>query len=94
MTQRENERIRDRFDRFLALIQQLENAGIHYQVSSYLEDALSIVVRVPGQYWEIDFHQDGTVEIERFLSSGTIEDESALAELFAQFAEEETASQP
>ena len=48
----------------------------------------------PGEYWEIEFLEDGEVDVERFRSNGHIDDESALEELFAQFSDEEAASQP
>ena len=81
----------DRFDRVLAFLRRLEGARIHHEVASYREDALSVVVRVPGEYWEIDFLADGGVDVERFVSDGTLEDESALSELFARFSDEEAA---
>ena len=55
----------------------------------YREGAISVVVRVPGEYWEVDFLEDGDVDVERFVSSGAIEEESALDELFARFSDQE-----
>jgi hypothetical protein len=46
-----------------------------------------ISVAVPGQRWEIELMADGTVEVERFLSDGTIEDASVIDRLFADFTE-------
>lgn len=81
----------DRFDKLLAFLRRLEDAKISHQVADYREGAVSVVVRGPGEYWEIDFLEDGEVEIERFRSNGHIDDESALAELFAKFSDEEAA---
>jgi hypothetical protein len=81
----------DRFDRVLNLLWRLRAARIHHEVASYREGAISVVVRVPGEYWEIDFLANGGVDVERFVSNGTIEDESALDELFARFSDEEAA---
>ncbi len=47
---------------------------------------------VPGQRWEIEFVDYGEevqIEIERFVSSGNIEDEAALDDLFAKFSDSE-----
>jgi hypothetical protein len=82
----------NQFERLLALLERLKQAGIYHEVASYREGALSIVVRVPGQYWEIDFLDDGTIDVERFVSNGHIDDESALDELFAKFSDEEPAA--
>jgi hypothetical protein len=82
----------DRFDRFMDLLRRLENAKIHHQLASYREEAISLIVRVPGQYWEIAFIEDGTVEVERFVSDGTIEQETSLEELIARFSDEEHAA--
>jgi hypothetical protein len=79
------------FSRILAFIRRLEDAGLSYQTAAYREGALSVVVRVPGQYWEVDFLDDGEIDIERFASNGHIDDESVLEELFAQFSAEEPA---
>ena len=77
----------DRFDRLLAFIRRLEGARICYQVASNRDDAISVIVTVPGQRWEVDFLADGAVDVERFVSTGEIDDESALDELFAKFSD-------
>jgi hypothetical protein len=77
----------DRFDRLLGFIRRLEESKIHYEVAAYRYDGISVVVTVPGQRWEVDFLADGEIDVERFVSSGEIDDESALDELFEKFAE-------
>jgi hypothetical protein len=49
---------------------RLDAAGISHDVESYRLDAISIVARVPGEYWEIDFLDDGSVDFEVFQSQG------------------------
>jgi hypothetical protein len=78
----------DRFDKVLALIRRLEAARIPYQMAAYREDAISVVVRGPGRYWEIDFLDNGDVDVECFVSNGHIDDESGLEDLFSHFSEE------
>ena len=77
----------DQFDNVLSFIRRLEEAKIFYQMESYRYDGISVVVTVPGQRWEVDFLADGEVDVEKFVSNGEIDDESALDELFAKFTE-------
>ena len=51
-----------------------------------------IEVTVPGQRWEIEYNTYGdtsnyTIEIEKFLSDGTIYDSSELEVLFRDFSD-------
>jgi len=78
------------YRRFLDLLRQLQDAKIAYTLRHSRDDALMIQVNVPGERWEIEFVGYGDevqVEIERFLSDGHIDDESALKELFAKFSD-------
>jgi hypothetical protein len=82
----------DAFSRMLALLQRLREAKIAYSLRQSRDEALLIEVNVPGERWEIEFVDYGDevqVEIERFLSTGQIDDESALDELFAKFSDEQ-----
>ena len=82
----------DAFCRMLALLQRLREAGIAHALRQSRDEALLIEVNVPGQRWEIEFVDYGDevqVEIERFLSTGQIDGESALDELFAKFSDKD-----
>jgi hypothetical protein len=46
-----------------------------------------VSISVPGERWEVEFLDDGSVEVERFVTTGKIQDEDALAELFARFSD-------
>ena len=46
-----------------------------------------VEVAVPGQRWEIEFMDDGTVEIEKFISDGTFHDHNELDALFRDFSD-------
>ena len=61
--------------KLLAFLDQLEHEKVWYRLA-HVRD--SITVSVPGERWEVDFFENGTVEVERFRSSGTIEGEDAL----------------
>lgn len=65
-------------DRLWALSQRLTEAGIQHETVVYREDAVSIVANPPGEYWEIDFLDDGGVDVEIYTSKG-LEDEPEAA---------------
>jgi hypothetical protein len=46
-----------------------------------------IEVTVPGQRWEIEYMEDGIIEIEKFISDGSIYGSEALNVLLSQFSD-------
>lgn len=66
----------------LAFLDRLEKAHIWYRLE-HVRDSLVVTISVPGERWEVEFFADDHVEVERFTSSGSIESEAALDELFA-----------
>ncbi|MGH7201912.1 MAG: hypothetical protein ACREJB_15000 [Planctomycetaceae bacterium] len=75
------------FEKLSQLLVRLQEAKIHHTMRDTRNNAISIDVAVPGQRWEIDVLEDGSVEVETFQSNGTIHDESKLEELFDQFSD-------
>ena len=71
------------------LLDRLDNAGIHYDLSSVREGAVMIGVTVPEERWEIEFMHDGDVEVEIFRANGEIHDLSAVETLFRKAAEDD-----
>jgi hypothetical protein len=51
------------------------------------DDALLVTVALPGQLWEIEFFDDGTVEIDRYVSQG-VDEANSLYEQLAEWLEE------
>ena len=80
----------DQYGKLLALLERLETAKIHYKLEHNRDNAIMIIAFAPGEYWEIEFLDDGGIEIERFRSNGEIADESVLPELFALCSDEES----
>lgn len=74
-------------ERLSRLLCRLKEARIYHQLRDTRENAVSVDVAVPGERWEIDVLEDGTVEVEVFKSDGTIHDESKLSELLQVFAD-------
>jgi hypothetical protein len=77
------------FDKLTSFLDQLESQNITYTIAHHRSETVMVLVAIPGERWEIDFFSNGTVEIERFRSSGTISDESVFPELFAAYADNE-----
>jgi hypothetical protein len=82
----------DPFTKLMALLRRLEQAHIHHELTRYRDETISVRITVPGERWEVDFLVDGSVDVERFVSDGRIDAETALAELFARFSDEEPAT--
>jgi hypothetical protein len=70
----------------LSFLNDLRAAKISYRLGHCRDEAILVEVAVPGERWEIEFFEDGSVEIEVFRSDGTILDPSALSELLSKYA--------
>ncbi len=79
------------FRKLTTFLKKLDRGHIHYTLASHREEAIMVLVTVPGERWEIEFLGDGSVEIERFLSNGEICGEEALQELLSKYADPEHA---
>ena len=74
----------DAFTRLTAFLQSLERGKIHYTLQNCRDEAIMVLVTVPGERWEVEFLADGSVEIERFVSDGEIYGADTLGELFTK----------
>lgn len=63
-------------------LDRLDDADIHYSLSSLREAAVLVSVVIDDERWEVEFMSDGEVEVEIFTTDGEIHDESMLDELF------------
>jgi len=70
----------------LSFLNELRDAKIHYRIGNARDEATLVEVAVPGERWEVEFFEDGTVEVEVFLSSGEIRGSEALADLLTKYA--------
>ena len=67
----------------LNFLRRFDDAGIHYSLASYRESVNVHVTASAGERWEVESFPDGSVEIERFSSTGDIEsDPGRLEDLF------------
>ena len=71
----------------LSFLNDLRRGKIHYRLSQYRDDAIMVEVSVPGERWEVEFLDDGTVEAEVFRSDGTIHDASSLQQIIQKHSD-------
>jgi hypothetical protein len=67
--------------RLYSLLQQLDQAKIHYTLARVRDDAVMIRATVPGKRYEIEVFSDGSVEVEVFDVAGAIVGEDAVEAL-------------
>ena len=77
---------RDALGKLLGFLGQLEQAKIAYSLD-HVRDAIMVNTAIPGERWEVEFFEDGHVEIERFVSTGVMEDEGLLDTLISSQGE-------
>jgi len=77
------------FTKLVNFLERLDGAKIPYTLSHSRTDAVMVCAFAPGEYWEIEFMEDGGIDIERYRSDGKIHDERALADLFQLCSDEE-----
>jgi hypothetical protein len=78
----------------IELLEKFEEKKIYYKLNKTRDDTIMIEVAVPGQRWEIEYNTYGKspkhsckIEIEKFVSNGTLYDESELETLFRDFSD-------
>ncbi|SDH25233.1 hypothetical protein SAMN04489735_101856 [Aneurinibacillus thermoaerophilus] len=71
----------------IRFLNKLEENHIFYKLGKVRNEAIMVEVAVPGQRWEIEFMEDGTVEVEKFISNGEIYDSKELKFLFENFSD-------
>jgi hypothetical protein len=79
----------DRLSELLELLRRLKVARIYFELGQVRDEAVMITACVPGERWEIEYMEDGSVEIEVFRSNGEIQGAEALDDLFARFSDTE-----
>ena len=72
-------------------LNELEEKNIYYRLNKTRDESIMVEVAVPGQRWEIEFLEDGTVDIEKFIGDGKMYDREELIVLFNQFSDSQDA---
>jgi hypothetical protein len=71
----------------LAFLARLKAAKIFYTLSDPTSGAIMVEVAVPGERWEIEFHEDGQIGVEVFVSSKGIQGPELLEQLFQRHSD-------
>jgi hypothetical protein len=75
------------FSDLTAFLADLEKGKIYYTLAHQRDNAIMVIVTIPGERWEIEFCDDGSVEVERFISDGEIGGKEMLGELLARYSD-------
>lgn len=67
----------------LEFLERLEQERIGYHLQHTRPESIMVSIAVPGERWEVEFLEDGHVEIEKFIGDGQISGEALLDTLFA-----------
>ncbi|MEA4849436.1 MAG: hypothetical protein VB106_19550 [Clostridiaceae bacterium] len=70
----------------IGFLNELENRKIYYRLNK-VRDSIMVEIAVPGQRWEVEFFENGNIEIEKFISDGTLFDHSELKYLFEKYSD-------
>jgi len=77
----------DTIKELIDFLNKLEDKHIYYRLNKIRDESIMVEVAVPGQRWEIEFLEDGTVDIEKFIADGKMYDSIELGVLFDQFSD-------
>lgn len=55
----------------ITFLNKLEDNNIFYKLSKVRKEAIMVEATIPGQRWEIEFMEDGTVEVENLSAMET-----------------------
>ena len=66
------------------LLDRLDAADIRYTLASVSEGSIVVGIDVPGEHWNVEFMDDGDIEVEIFKGDGQVFDYSVVEELFEE----------
>lgn len=64
-------------------LNQLDKRRIWYTVGCF-HGTMTVIIRTPTGYWEVDFFQSGKVEVEKFTSTRDITGEETLQKILGE----------
>jgi len=70
----------------ISLLDKLDEKKIYYRLSK-IRSSILIEVAVPGERWEIEYMSDGSVEVEKFTTTGEILGKEEIDVLFRDFSD-------
>jgi hypothetical protein len=58
--------------KLLSFLNRLEQAKICYILKHVRDETIMVLIAVPGERWEVEFFEDGSIEVEKFISTAVI----------------------
>ena len=59
-------------DQLLRFLNMLEEKSIYYRLNKVRPMGVMVEIAIPGERWEVEFEDDGSIEIEKFKGDGEI----------------------
>jgi hypothetical protein len=78
---------KDNLTALLDFLDRLEAVGIYYTLSIHRPRMIMISIDVPGERWEVEFGEDGDIDVEVFVSLKGVGGPERLDELFERFSD-------
>lgn len=73
--------------KLLAFLDSLEEKRVAYTLA-HVRDTIMVCINVPGERWEVEFFENGEIEIERYISQGVDEiGDEKLAQLITEYSD-------
>ncbi len=70
--------------KLLQFLDRLEELHASYTLL-HVRETIMVCVAVPGERWEVEFFENGDVEVERFISTAKLAGEEAIECLLSYF---------
>ena len=59
-------------EQFIRFLNMLEEKSIYYRLNKVRPMGVMVEIAIPGERWEVEFEDDGSIEIEKFKGDGEI----------------------
>ncbi len=69
------------YTRLLDFLEELDDKNIAYTLLHFRSESVAVLIRTPSDRWEVEFMDDGSVEVERFIDTGEVRGEGAFGEM-------------
>jgi hypothetical protein len=76
------DKIMSELSELTGLLDRLDAAEIQYTLASVSEGSIVVGIDVPDEHWNVEFMDDGDIEVEIFKSDGQVFDYSVVEDLF------------
>ena len=57
-------------EQFIRFLNMLEEKSIYYRLNKVRPMGVMVEIAIPGERWEVEFQDDGSIDIEKFKGDG------------------------